>query len=91
MALGQIAVKLMDLEHGCRSEYGPLELRIQATAAENGFIVYIEDPRLTHPAVHEQQALSTLESAKTYALSQADDYLEGLGETHEHSVEWRCS
>ena len=67
MALGQTAIKFMDLEHGCRSEYGPLELRIQATSMENGFIVYIEDPRLTHPAVHEQQALSTLEAAKASA------------------------
>jgi hypothetical protein len=81
----------MDLQNGCRSEYGPLELRIQATSVENGFIVYIEDPRLPHRAVHEHPALSTLESAKTYAVSQADDYLQGLGETHDNSAEWRCS
>ena len=81
----------MDLQNGCRSEYGPLELRIQATSALNGFIVYIEDPRLTHPAVHEHPALSTLESAKVSAVLQAEDYLKGLGETHEHSAEWRCS
>jgi hypothetical protein len=68
-----------------------LELRIQVTSAENGFIVYIENPRLTHPAVHEHQALSTLESAKTYAVLEADNYLTSLGETHEHSAEWRCS
>lgn len=91
MALGQTATKLMDLEHGCRSEYGPLELRIQATSAENGFIVYVEDPRLTHPAVHEHQLLSTLDSAKAYAVLQADNYLTSLGETREHSAEWRCS
>jgi hypothetical protein len=58
---------------------------------ENGFIVHIEDPRLPHPTVHEHKVLSTLESAKTYAASQADDYLKGLGEAHEHSAEWRCS
>jgi hypothetical protein len=81
----------MDLEHGCRSEYGPLELRIQATSAENGFIIYIQDSRLREAAVHEYQALSTLESAKTDAVSQADDYLRGLGETHEYSAKWRCS
>jgi hypothetical protein len=81
----------MELQNGCRSEYGPLELRIQATSMENGFIVYIEDPRATHPAVHERQALSTLDFAKTYAVLQADDYLRSLGETHEHSAEWRCS
>jgi hypothetical protein len=81
----------MDLEHGCRSEYGPLELRIQTTSVENSFIVYVEDTRLTQGIVHEHQALSTLEAAKTYAVSQADDYLKGLDETHEHSAEWRCS
>jgi hypothetical protein len=81
----------MDLQNGCRSEYGPLELRIQATSVENGFIVHIEDPRQTQPAVHEHQALSTLESAKAYAVLKADDYLKRLGETHEHSPEWRCS
>jgi hypothetical protein len=81
----------MDLEHGCRSEYGPLELRIQTTSVDNSFIVFVEDTRLTPGAVHEHQALSTLESAKTYAVSQADDYLSGLGETHEHSANWRCS
>jgi hypothetical protein len=81
----------MDLQHGCRSEYGPLELRIQTTTVENGFIVYIEDHRSPNPAVHEHQALSTLESAKTYAVLQADDYLNGLGETHDHSAKWRCS
>lgn len=81
----------MDLLHGCRSEYGPLELRIQTTSVENSFIVYIEDTRLTHRAVHEHQELGTLEVAKTYAVLQADDYLEGLGETHEDSAEWRCS
>jgi hypothetical protein len=81
----------MDLEHGCRSEYGPLELRIPVTSVENSFIVYIEDTRLTQRAVHEHQALGTLEVAKTYAVLQADDYLEGLGEAHEDSAEWRCS
>jgi len=66
-------------------------LRIQTTSVENSFIVYIEDTRLTRRAVHEHQALSTLESAKSDAVSQAGDYLKGLGETHEHSAIWRCS
>ena len=81
----------MDLQHGCRSEYGPLELRIQTTPVENSFIVYVEDTRLAERTVHEHQALSTLEAAKTYAVLQADNYLSGLGEAHEHSAEWRCS
>ena len=42
---------------------------------ENSFTVYIEDNRLTKNVVYEQQALSTLESAKTHAVQQADDYL----------------
>lgn len=58
---------------------------------ENSFIVYIEDNRLTKNVVYEQQALSTLESAKTHAVQQADDYLRDLGETDEHSAKWRCS
>ena len=57
---------------------------------ENSFIVYIEDNRLAN-VVYEQQALSTLESAKIHAVQQADDYLRGLGETDEHSAKWRCS
>jgi hypothetical protein len=81
----------MDLQNGCRSEYGPLELRIQTTSVENGFIVYVQDPRSSHPVVHEHHALSTLDSAKTYAVLQADDYLNGLGEAHDHSAKWRCS
>jgi len=58
---------------------------------ENSFIVFIEDTRLTHDAVREHQALSTLEAAKTYAVLQADEYLRGLGETLEHAAKWRCS
>jgi len=81
----------MDFEHGCRSEYGPLELRIETTSAENSFMVFIEDGRLTRRAVFEHQALGTIESAKTYAVLQADDYLRSLGEPQEHSAQWRCS
>jgi len=81
----------MDLEHGCRCEYGPLELRIQTTSLENSFIAYIEDTRLTNRAVREHQALGTIESAKNYAVSQADEYLRRLGETRQHSAQWRCS
>ena len=81
----------MDLEHGCRCEYGPLELRIETTSVENGFIVYIEDTRLTNRAVREHQVLGTIESAKNDAALQADDYLRSLGETREHSAQWRCS
>lgn len=81
----------MDVEHGCRSEYGPLELRIETTAMENSFIVYIEDTRLTLRVVHEHQALSTLKSAKNYAVLQANAYLSGIDEAQEYSADWRCS
>jgi hypothetical protein len=81
----------MDLQHGCRSEYGRLELRIETTSVANGFIVLIEDTRLTHRAVHEHKALGTIESAKTSEAIQADDYLISLGEPHEHLAQWRCS
>jgi hypothetical protein len=43
----------MELQHGCRSEYGPLEFRIQTSASSNGFMVYVEDPRLEHACVYE--------------------------------------
>jgi hypothetical protein len=48
----------MELQHGCRSEYGPLELRIQITSGLNGFTVYVEDPRLAyHSVVDEHEVL----------------------------------
>ena len=56
----------MDLQHGCRSEYGPLELRIQTTDQLNGFTVYVEDPRREPICVYEQAVQSTLESAKDH-------------------------
>jgi hypothetical protein len=58
----------MELQHGCRSEYGPLELRIQSGASLNGFTIFVEDPRPEHPAVYEHVAQSSLESAKENAV-----------------------
>jgi hypothetical protein len=81
----------MELEHGCRTEYGPLVLRIQTTASSNGFIVYVEDPRLEHRTVHEDAVQSTLESAKEHAALRADEYLNDHKETAQHEVDWRCS
>jgi hypothetical protein len=65
----------MELQHGCRAEYGPLELRIQNAASLSGFTVYVEDPRLEHRAVYEQAVQSTLESAKEYVVLRAHEYL----------------
>jgi hypothetical protein len=80
-----------ELQHGCRVEYGPLELRIQTTASSNGFMVYVEDPRLELARVSEQAVQSTLESAKESALSRADEYLSGRDEASQHAAQWRCS
>jgi hypothetical protein len=67
----------MELRYGCRSEYGPLELRIQASASVNGFTVFVEDLRREHAAVFEHPAQSTLESAEESAVS--------------YIADWRCS
>jgi hypothetical protein len=80
-----------DLQHGCRAEYGPLELQIQTTPSSNGFIIYVEDHRVEHANVFEQPIQSTLDSAKENAVLRADEYLNGRNEASQHSVEWRCS
>jgi hypothetical protein len=81
----------MELQHGCRAEYGPLELRLEAAAASNEFTVYVEDLRLEDAAVHEHSVQSSLESAKEYAVLKADEYLESRKEAGPHKAEWRCS
>ena len=81
----------MELQHGCRAEYGPLELRIQTTAQLNGFHVYVEDPRLAHRTVDEHAVQSTLESAKEYAVLRAGAYLNSHQEAGGHEAKWRCS
>jgi len=80
-----------DLQHGCRAEYGPLELRIQSTASSNGFVLYVEDPRVEHICVFERAVQSTLESAKENAALYADEYLNGLKQASPHDAQWRCS
>ena len=81
----------MELQHGCRTEYGPLELRIQTTPSVNGFIVYVEDPRLEHRTVYEQAVQGTLESAKEYAVLRAHEYLNSYKQAAQHEADWRCS
>jgi hypothetical protein len=81
----------MELQHGCRSEYGPLELRIQITASANGLMVYVEDSRLEHRVVDEHAAQSTLESAKESAILRAEEYLNSRNEPSQHEADWRCS
>jgi hypothetical protein len=77
--------------YGCRSEYGPLELRLQATTASNEFKVFVEDARPEHPCVHEYDVQNSLESAKEYAALRADEYLRSHHEATGHKAEWRCS
>jgi len=80
-----------ELKHGCRAEFGPLELRIQSTVSSNGFVVYVEDTRLEHPRVYEQSIQSTLESAKEYVALRAHEYLNGKDQVPGPGVNWRCS
>jgi hypothetical protein len=80
-----------DLQHGCRAEYGPLELRIQTSASINRFTIYVEDPRLEHRIVYEQAVQSTLESAKEYVVLRAYEYLNSYKETAVLQAGWRCS
>lgn len=81
----------MEIQNGCRAEYGPLELRIQATASVNGFTVYVDDPRLEKPGVLDSAVQSTLESAKEYLARWAAKYLTSLKEDGPHEATWRCS
>jgi len=81
----------MDLQHGCRAEYGPLELRIQTTASLNGFSVFIEDSRRAPACVYEQAVQSTLESAKDYVVLRAREYLDSYQEIAPADAHWRCS
>jgi len=81
----------MELQHGCRAEYGPLELRIQTTASLSGFMVYVDDPRVEHRTVHEHAVHSTLEFAKEYAASRAREYLNIHTQDAQHEASWRCS
>jgi len=81
----------MDLQHGCRTEYGPLELRIQTTDSLNGFMVYVEDSRQENICVYEQAVQSTLESAKDYLVLRAVEYLDSFKEAAQHNADWRCS
>jgi len=81
----------MELEHGCRSEYGPLELRIQITSSSNGFMVFVEDSRLHHLIVLEEHVQSELEAAQRLAVRKADEYLAGRNEAAGFEADWRCS
>ncbi len=83
--------KPAELQHGCRTTYGHLELRIQATASLSGFMVYVDDPRREDRCVYEQSVQSTLESAKEYVVLRAAEYLGSYQEAGSHEAVWRCS
>jgi hypothetical protein len=80
-----------DLQHGCRTAYGPLELRIQTTASLSGFTVGVDDPRREDRCVFEQAVQSTLKSAKEYVVLRASEYLSSYQESNGHEAIWRCS
>jgi hypothetical protein len=81
----------VELQHGCRPEYGLLELRIQAGASVNGFTIFVEDRRAEHAGVWEHPAQSTLEAAKESAVLHAEEYLQGSQEEALRTADWRCS
>lgn len=81
----------MDPQHGCRSAYGPLELRIESTRSMSDFIVYVEDSRQQPRTVYQQAVQCTLESAKEYLVLRAQEYLNSFSEAGGHRVDWRCS
>jgi hypothetical protein len=81
----------MELQYGCRAEHGPLILRIEATPRLNGFVVYVEDPRVSQVMVYEHAELNTLESAQGHAILRADEYLAGRKEPAGGATDWRCS
>jgi len=81
----------MNLQHGCRAAYGPLELRIQVSASMNGFSVFVDDPRMERTSVYEQAVQCTLDAAKDYVALRAREYLESYQEVAPADAEWRCS
>jgi hypothetical protein len=82
----------LDMIHnGCRSEYGPLELRIQATDCSNEFRVFVEDHRLERYTVSEEAVESSLESAKQGVTAKAGEYLTSLHDAARYVPDWRCS
>jgi len=80
---------MLQLEHGCRAEYGPLILRIEATSSMNRFTIFVEDPRLER--VFEHAALNSLESAQEEAVVRANEHLHSGQEPTPGAPEWRCS
>jgi hypothetical protein len=85
-----IGMAVMD-QHGCRSEYGPLELRIESTPSLSDFIVHVEDSRKAPRTVYQQAVQCTLESAKEYVVLRAQEYLNSFSEAGGHAADWRCS
>jgi hypothetical protein len=81
----------LEIQNGCRSAYGPLELRIRTTTSLSGFMVYVEDSRLDHKIVDEHHAQSTLAAAQLSAVVRADQYLKLRNESNRFDADWRCS
>ena len=79
------------IRHGCRSKYGPLELRVQAGDGINGFSVFVEDHRQPQFRVCEDVVRSTLDSARAFSMLKAGKYLAGLHDSAHYKADWRCS
>jgi quinol monooxygenase YgiN len=82
---------LEEIRNGCRTEYGPLELRIQATEGANGFTVFVEDHRREKFYVSEEAWQSTLEAAKEHLTKKAGEYLASIEDSAHYAADWRCS
>jgi hypothetical protein len=87
---------LEEIRNGCRTEYGPLELRIQATESANGFRVFVEDHRKEEFSVSEEAWQSTLDAAKVHLTIKAGEYLASLKDAAPkkpapYKADWRCS
>jgi hypothetical protein len=80
-----------EIQNGCRTEYGPLELRLEATESANGFRAFVEDHRLEHFCISEDAVQSTLDSAKDQLIQKAGEYLASLKDRSRYTANWRCS
>ena len=83
-------MKRPQIENHCRAKYGPLVLWVKPAAADNTYIVYVNDPR-EHRDVFELEATGTLAAAKEVAVLKAKEYLKGKGGQAVFEFAWHCS
>jgi len=83
-------VKRPEVANHCRTKYGPLVLWVKPGAADNTYIIYVNDPREQRD-VFEREATGTLAAAKEVAVLKAKEYLRGKGDQADFEFAWRCS